>query len=105
LSGQITVVTVLALFLSLLAVAVPTVGAILTFRDFRTRVTTKPDPVETVVAIVAGLLAAALAGVIGFVGAPIACAALLTGEAGLILGRVPLWCLRWLPLCSRFAWY
>ena len=79
--AQIRIVTVLTLFLSLLAVAVPTVGAILTFRGFHTRVT-RPDPVETVVAVVAGLVAAVLAGVIGFVAAAIGCAALLTGEAG-----------------------
>ena len=60
----------------------------MTFRSFRSRVT-KPDLVETVVAIGAGLIAAVLAGAIGFVGAAIACFALLTGEgaeAGLVLG-------------------
>lgn len=72
---------VLLIVLCLLAVAVPAVGVGLTIRLFRSRVT-KPDLVETMVAIAAGLGAAVAAGVIGFVVAGIACTALLTGEAG-----------------------
>ena len=56
---------VLLLLLSLLAVAVPTVGVGLTIRLFRSRIT-KPDLVETLVAIAAGLGAAADGGLARF---------------------------------------
>jgi hypothetical protein len=81
LSQQFRIAAVLPLIVSLLTAVILVVGVILTIHVFHSR-RTKPDLGETVVAIAAGLGAAVLAGMIGFVAAVIACSALLTGEAG-----------------------
>ncbi|HZZ38194.1 MAG TPA: hypothetical protein VFE06_03610 [Acidobacteriaceae bacterium] len=76
-------------------------------RYFRLR-TVKPTPGEILVAVLAGLLAAVFAGVMGGIAAIFACSRLLTGEMGewaLVFGPAAALLSAALAFVSVFRWF